>query len=118
LRVSATVSIFDLSDRTSAARRGLQKGGRMNNAQRKAIAQLIADGREIVGKLDDLMSSVETIASEEREKYDNAPEGLQDSEKYQAMGEAADALESFQSAIETISSDLDSAIGDIEGASL
>jgi hypothetical protein len=40
------------------------------------------------------------MSDEEREKFDNMPEGLQQGERGQSIEEAADALESAVSSIE------------------
>lgn len=50
---------------------------------------------------------IDAAAEEEREAYDNLSEGLQQTDKGQQSGEAADNLESAQSS-------LDDAIGNLE----
>jgi hypothetical protein len=54
------------------------------------------DRKELESALDMLREAhqiIETLAEQEREKYDNMPEGLQNGERGQAISEAADALE-------------------------
>ena len=65
----------------------------MNAKVRKEIAKHIASLNEIKDK-------VESIMENEQEKYDNMPEGLQDSERADEMLEAIDNLDSAVSSIE------------------
>lgn len=58
----------------------------MNKQQRKKLSDMLD---EIAG----YVSTLEEMAEEEQEKYDNMPEGLQDSERGQAIQEAADNLQ-------------------------
>ncbi len=58
----------------------------MNAQGRKEIAKYIASLNEIKDKLD-------SMRDDEEEKYDNMPEGLQDSGRGEQMQEAIDALE-------------------------
>ncbi len=58
----------------------------MNAQGRKEIAKYIASLNEIKDKLD-------SMRDDEEMKYDNMPEGLQDSERGEQMQEAIDALE-------------------------
>jgi len=58
----------------------------MNKQRRKAIT-------EIVSKLEEIMADLNTLQEEEQEAFDNLPEGLQDSEKGEAMETAAGLLE-------------------------
>ena len=44
-------------------------------------------------KLMEIINELEFMEVEEREKYDNAPEGLQDSEKFQKFEENADCIQ-------------------------
>jgi len=65
----------------------------MNKARRKAI-ETISD------KLTELQEDLQAIREEEEEAYDNLPEGIQDSERGEAMQEAMDNLESAESSIQ------------------
>lgn len=71
----------------------------MNDARRKSL-------RNIIEKLDDLMSDLECLKEEEEEYRDNIPENLQSSEKYEKADDAVSNLEeacdSLQSAIDYI----------------
>ena len=58
----------------------------MNAQGRKEIAKYIAT-------LEDIKDKLETMRSEEEDKFDNMPEGLQESERGEAMQEAIETLE-------------------------
>lgn len=47
-----------------------------------------------IEQLDEIHTAIEYMQEEETEKYDNMPEGIQDSEKGDAMTEAIENLES------------------------
>lgn len=65
----------------------------MNNTRRKQIAAIMA-------KLEELKEEVEALHDEEQECFDNLPEGIQYSERGEAMEAAADNLDSAFSSIE------------------
>jgi hypothetical protein len=73
----------------------------MNNAQRKEIADITAE-------LQNLASRLEPLAEEERAKYDNLSEGLQQSERGSAIAEAANQLEEALEFIQQAESSLES----------
>lgn len=77
----------------------------MNQKQRDSLNALI-------GKLEEIKSEVETAQNEEQEKFDNLSEGLQQSERGQAMEQAANDLEEVVSALYEACSKL----GDVVGA--
>jgi len=78
----------------------------MNQAQRKVLAATLADlssfsdadhctevGFEAcTAAVGAALSVIDSMADEEQEKYDNMPEGLQNSSKGEAIQEAAEAL--------------------------
>jgi len=74
----------------------------MNKLRRKSL-------QEIIDKMQEIRSGLETHYDEEREYRDNIPENLQDSERYEISDNAVDALDAAMS-------DLDSAIENIESA--
>lgn len=74
----------------------------MNKDRRKQIDAIFS-------ALEDLKSQIETIASEERDAFDNMPEGLQQGDKGQAAEAAADALDEAANGIDDITSKLDDA---------
>lgn len=88
----------------------------MNKQQRKDLADAIsalepftdADHcleqgvAAVISAVDDAKSVFESMAEEEREKFDNMPEGLQQSERGSALEEAAEALEEAVVSLENI----------------
>lgn len=65
----------------------------MNAKQRKTL-------QGYAESLDEIRSNIETMMEEEQSKLDNMPEGLQESERGEAMQEAIDNLESATSSLE------------------
>lgn len=64
----------------------------MNKDQRKRLDEalkLLDEANELIGQAQGI---VEEIAGDERDKFDNMPEGLQAGERGQAIEAAADAL--------------------------
>lgn len=76
----------------------------MNAKQRKEL-QGYAYG------LDEIKSNIETMMEDEQSKLDNMPEGLQESERGEAMQEAIDNLESASSSLEDAIDYLNEIIG-------
>lgn len=88
----------------------------MNQQQRKQLANAISALSEftdadhclgqgvaaVIAAVDEAKTVFEEIAEAEREKFDNMPEGLQQSDKAVAMEEAADALESAAQDLENV----------------
>lgn len=72
----------------------------MNKKQRSRL-------ETIKDKLDELAAEVREIGEEEQEKYNNAPENLQNSEKYQAIEGSASTLSDAADEIEQASSSID-----------
>lgn len=73
----------------------------MNNERRKTISTLISEVEEIIAK-------VETLRDDEQDVYDNMPESFQAGERGEkaqaaadALGEAANELESVKGNLET-----------------
>jgi predicted nuclease with TOPRIM domain len=64
-----------------------------------------------VDSLEEIKSCLETMQEDETEKLDNMPEGLQDSERGDAMQEAIDNLESAASSLEEAIDYLNEIIG-------
>ena len=67
----------------------------MNAQGRKEIAKYIASLNEIKDKLESMMD-------DEQDKFDNMPEGLQESERGEAMQEAISCLEEAASGIDDV----------------
>lgn len=76
----------------------------MNAKQRKKL-------QGYVDSLDEIKSNIETMMEEEQEKLDNMPEGLQESERGEAMQEAIDNLENASSSLEEAIDYLNEIIG-------
>lgn len=75
----------------------------MNKAARAHIAQQLA-------ALEGIKAEIEGAASEEREKYDNMPESLQNGDRGQTMSNNADALDAAVSSLD----DAINSLGEIE----
>ncbi|MQR93712.1 hypothetical protein [Fictibacillus phosphorivorans] len=71
----------------------------MNNNRRKLL-------KSIINKLNECNSELESIKEEEQDAFDNFPEGLQESERGEAMenaiSEMEDAISSMEDAISSI----------------
>lgn len=67
----------------------------MNAVRRKSISK-------IWDKLEELKIDLEALADEEREAFENLPEGIQYSERGEAMEEAADSLQEQADALQDI----------------
>lgn len=67
----------------------------MNKDRRKRLSDIIA-------KLEALQSEIQSLAEEERECFDNMPEGLQESERGSAIEENADDLDETDSDFESL----------------
>ena len=76
----------------------------MNAERRKKID-------EIAGKLEALREELADVQSQEQEAFDNMPEGLQASEKGQAVEEAADNLQTACDDLENVVSSLNEISG-------
>jgi hypothetical protein len=77
----------------------------MNKSRRNAVSAIVSQLEEIAARLADLRDA-------EREAFDSLPDGLQSSERGEAMGNAADALETATDAVESAATEL----GDIVNA--
>lgn len=64
----------------------------MNAAQRKSLSKIAEQLRELHGKIEDLKNTVESEKDDERGKFDNMPEGLQNGDRGQAIDESANQL--------------------------
>lgn len=74
----------------------------MNEQRRKAIAA-------ILNELSDLRGRTEELQNEEREAFDNMPEGLQQSERGEKADNAASLLDDALSAFDEIDAALNEA---------
>lgn len=67
----------------------------MNNTRRKEI-------RKALEAIEEIYTNLETIAEEERECFENLPEGIQDSERGQLLEAYADAIEYANGDLESV----------------
>lgn len=67
----------------------------MNKQRRKWLS-------DVITKLEEAKTDIESIAEEEREAYDNLPEGIQESDRGNAMCENADDLEQASSDLDDL----------------
>ena len=89
----------------------------MNNARRKTINGILTRLIKISEEMESILSDIELVKDEEEECFDNIPENLQESDRYQAAEAAVDNLnaaydlwqEAFES-IEDITSSLEEAM--------
>ena len=75
----------------------------MNAERRKKL-------NKVVEELEALKAVIEFIREEEEEAYDNMPEGLQGSEKGEAMENAIGSLEQAESGIEEATESISEAV--------
>lgn len=71
----------------------------MNNNRRKQI-------KEILERVEKAYNDLEALAEEEREAFENLPEGIQDSERGQTIEGYADAIEYAYGDLETVKDQL------------
>lgn len=88
----------------------------MNDMIRKQIKDLQARLNAMKTELEDIKNDIESIKDEEQEKFDNMPEGFQQGPKGEAIEAACVSLEEAYEACETVESDIDDAIGNLDNA--
>lgn len=64
----------------------------MNKRDRTRVEAIVSELNGFAGKVNDLAEELRTLADAEQEKFDNLPEGLQQSEMGQNIESAANAL--------------------------
>lgn len=74
----------------------------MNAARRKELARAKA-------LIEEARSIIEAVAADERDAFDNMPEGLQETDRGQRMSEIADNLDELASTLEEAETTLDEA---------
>jgi len=72
----------------------------MNKARRKALSILSTEAAELVAKLTDIQSQLETLRDEEQEYFDAMPEAFQQGDKGQMAEAAITAMEEAMEVIE------------------
>ena len=75
----------------------------MNKARRAVL-------NKIINALTELKDELESIKEDEQDAMDNLPESLQDSDRYSAMEEAVDNMDSAFDGIEDVIDYLESAM--------
>ena len=75
----------------------------MNKTQRKQLSVILT-------VLEGVKADLEMMSEEEQEKFDNLTEGLQASEKGQAMEDAARELQSAADSIDEVTSSIETAM--------
>lgn len=88
----------------------------MNKATRKQIEDIVSQLEELRGKLGDLKDEVANIQSEEQEKFDNMPEGLQQGDGGQAIEAAANSLSECESEFDNMDSEFETVINALNTA--
>ena len=87
------------------------------NKQRRAEATSIREEVEAIkNSLIELKERLEAVLEEEQEAYDNIPDNLQFTERYEKAGEAVWALEEAVDAFDNATSELDTVLNNIENA--
>lgn len=79
----------------------------VHNPQKNMNANRRSRINKVVGILNEQLSELQMLATEEQEAFDNMPEGLQSSENGQKTEENAQALEDAASEIESQISNLE-----------
>lgn len=85
----------------------------MNQDQRKVLQTILDKLTDMQATVNDLRSEVDTERDAEDEKYANLSDGLQASEKGQALEEARDNLDGVISALDEAESALGNAIDNL-----
>ena len=81
----------------------------MNNDTRKRLAALQSKINDVRSELGVMIADATELAEEEMEKFENMTEGLQASEKGQAIEQAANALHDLQDLLESSDGSLEEA---------
>lgn len=89
----------------------------MNNTRRKVIRSIIEMLNDTTAKVDEAKELTTNVAGEERESFDNMPEGLQESERGQRIEECADELEDIECELDDILSNIEDLIERLENVS-
>jgi prefoldin subunit 5 len=86
----------------------------MNKNTRRKLMGISAQVCAYKESIEDLKNDVEAIRDEEEEKYDNLPEGLQESEMGETLQEVYDKLGSIASSLDMIVDDLGSVAEELD----
>lgn len=86
----------------------------MNKQRRAQIDALIKTLETLKGQVEDAMNEADSIATDERDYFDNMPENMQQGDRGQAAEQAADQLEEARSNLENM--DFEEVISNLETA--
>lgn len=86
----------------------------MNKQTRKQLSEIADKYTSIATMIEGLKTDLEYIQEEEQEKYDNLPEGLQDSKKGNALYESAESIEEIVNRLDDLATELYDIANDIE----
>ena len=86
----------------------------MNNKTRKELSKIADKYTAIATMIEDLKTELEYIQEEEQDKYDNLPEGLQESEMGWKCCESADSIEDVVNRLDDLATELYDISNDIE----
>lgn len=99
------ILLYRSSQGRDLAGQGTEGSKTMNNARRKAL-------NSIIERLENLQTDLQGILEEEQGAYDALPEGLQASERGEAMETAIDNLEEAVSMFDDLAELIQEAIGE------
>lgn len=88
----------------------------MNNPRRKRLNEIMSTLEDLKSQLETCMSDLEECRDEEQEYFDNIPENLQSSERYDRAETAAEALTEACDNLYTLIDSMDSITSSIEEA--
>lgn len=85
----------------------------MNRNDRKQIRNIYEVLSVSLEDIKNQLSTLEEMRDEEESKFDNMPEGLQESERGEAIQEAIDKLSEVVDMLESVASDLEDACNEL-----
>lgn len=88
----------------------------MNNTRRKDIKKLIEKLEDLQADMSVLLEELEDIRNEEQEAFDNIPDNLQETERYEKAENAVDNLNEAYDEFETMRDGIDDIISYLEEA--
>ena len=86
----------------------------MNKQTRKKLGKIADECTTVATMIEGLKTDLEYIQEEEQEKYDNLPEGLQESEMGWKCCESADSIEDIVNRLDNLATELYDISNDIE----
>ena len=86
----------------------------MNAADRKTLRAILDTLHDLRSKMADATPDLDTLATAEREKVENMPEGLRYSDKGEEMDEKCTALEDAYSTIESALNEIEDALSGLD----